>query len=262
MLETHIWKKELDVAGHAARAAGRILVPIFGQVNHVIKKGVIDLVTEADLQAEQTIVKIISDAFPQDDILSEEAGDGGKVSDRTWLVDPLDGTTNFVHGFPFFATSIALEIEEEIVLGVVYNPYMDEYFEALKGAGAYLNNIPIQVSKTQDVGESLLATGFPYDIRERSLRIMEVFRKMLIMVQGVRRPGSAAIDLCYVAAGRLDGFWEEGLNPWDTAAAVVIVKEAGGKLTTFDGGYYTPYQKSIVAANPFIHDAMMSVLNR
>jgi len=261
MLESAMLKKELDVASQAARAAGKILIPIFGQVNHIMKKGDIDLVTEADLQAEEAIMEIIYSSFPQDDILSEEAGGYEKVSDRTWLVDPLDGTTNFVHGFPFFSTSIALEIEEEIVLGVVYNPYMDEYFEAVKGMGVYLNKRPIQVSKTPNLGESLLATGFPYDIHENPQRIMELFRKMVVMVQGVRRPGAASLDLCYVAAGRLDGFWEEDLKPWDTAAATVIVKEAGGKLTTLDGRPYTPYLKSIVAANPFIHDAMIKILN-
>jgi len=256
-----MWKKELDVAYEATIAARKILNRMFGQVSHITKKGDIDLVTDADFQAEKAVLEIIRRNFPQDNILSEEAGEHEEVSERTWLVDPLDGTTNFVHGFPFFAISIALEVENEIVLGVVHNPHMDEHFEAVKGMGAFLNKKPIKVSQTQNLGESLLATGFPYDIHEKPERVMELFKKMVVTAQGVRRPGSAAIDMCYVAAGRLDGFWEEGLKPWDTAAGTVIVKEAGGILTTFQGKNYTPYLKSVVAANPFIHDMMIKVLN-
>ncbi len=255
-----MWNKELRVAGEAARAAGQVFNRIFGRVNQIIKKGDIDLVTEADLEAEQSILKIIHRHFPKDNVLAEETGLHGDISDRTWLVDPLDGTTNFAHGFPFFAVSIALEIENEIVLGIVYNPYIEEYFQAAQGMGAYLNNRSIKVSKTRTLKESLLATGFPYDIHEKAETVMTLFKKMLIRAQGVRRPGSAAIDMCYVAAGRFDGFWESGLKPWDTAAGTVIVKEAGGKLSTYEGTAYDPYQKSIVAANPFIHDAMIKVL--
>ena len=255
-----MWEKEIAVAEQAARAAGKILNRLFGQVNHIIKKGHIDLVTEADLQAEKCILDTIHENFPQDNILSEESGMSEEVSDRTWLIDPLDGTTNFTHEFPFFAISIALEFEKQIVLGIVYNPRMDEYFEAVKGRGAYLNGTPIQTSKTANLGESLLATGFPYDVQEKPLRVMELFTKMIVRAQGVRRPGSAAIDLCYVASGRFDGFWEEGLKPWDTAAGMVIVNEAGGKVTTYEGKAYSPYLKSIVAANPYIHDAMIKGL--
>jgi myo-inositol-1(or 4)-monophosphatase len=257
-----MWKKELDIANEAARAAGEILNRMLGKINHIMKKGDIDLVTEADLEAEKTILHIIRRNFPQDNILSEESGKHNETSDRTWLIDPLDGTTNFAHGFPFFAISIALEIEKQIVLGIVHNPYMDEHFEAVKGGRAYLNKKPIKVSKTRNLKESLLATGFPYDVHKNPQRVLEVFRKIIIRAQGVRRPGSAALDLCYVAAGRFDGFWEEGLKPWDTAAGVVIVNEAGGKLTTFEGEPYSPYMKSIVATNPFIHDAMIEVLQK
>jgi myo-inositol-1(or 4)-monophosphatase len=255
-----IWEKELAIAGKAARVAGEILNGLFGQVNHITKKGEIDLVTEADLEAERAILDIICSNFPQDSILSEEAGDYQKSSDRVWLVDPLDGTTNFAHSFPFYAISIALEIEGGIVLGVIYNPYMDEFFEASIGSGAYLNNTPIQVSRTQELGESLLATGFAYDIHERPQEVMELFQKMVIRTQGVRRPGAATLDLAYVAAGRLDGFWEEGLKPWDTAAGTIIVREAGGTLSTFEGWPYSPYRKSIVAANPLIHEKMVKVI--
>ena len=260
MPETTMWDKELRIAGEAARAAGHVFNRIFGRVHRIAKKGDIDLVTEADLEAEKTILEIIFRNFARDKVLSEETGLHGEVSDRTWLVDPLDGTTNFAHGFPFFAVSIALEIDKEIVLGIVYNPCMEEYFHAAKGMGAYLNKRPIKVSGTQTLEDSLLGTGFPYDIHEKPEAVMDLFKKMLVRAQGVRRPGSAAIDMCYVAAGRFDGFWESDLKPWDTAAGTIIVKEAGGKLSNYEGGPYDPYQKSIVAANPFIHDAMMQVL--
>lgn len=257
-----MWRKELEVAHEATRAAIKILNAMFGQVSHITKKGEIDLVTEADFQVERTVLGIIRRHFPQDNILSEETGEQKEASERTWLIDPLDGTTNFVHGFPFFAISIALEVENEIVLGIVHNPYFDEHFEALKGIGSFLSKRPIKVSQTQSLGESLLATGFPYNIHEKPESILELFKKMVVTAQGVRRPGSAALDLCYVAAGRLDGFWEEGLKPWDTAAGTVIVREAGGILTTFRGEPYTPYSKSVVAANPFIHHMMIKVLNK
>jgi myo-inositol-1(or 4)-monophosphatase len=256
-----MWNKELEIAHHAARSAGKRLSSTFGHVHHVMKKGSIDLVTEADLESEKIILKTLRRGFPNDSILSEESGKQKHNSGRTWLVDPLDGTTNFAHGFPFFAVSIALEIENEIVLGIVYNPEMDEFYEAVRGKGSRLNSKPIKVSKTPNLHESLLATGFPYNIHEKSEEVIESFSKMLVRAQGIRRPGSAAIDLCYVAAGRIDGFWEQDLNPWDTAAGVVIVEEAGGKVTTYEGKPYSPFQKTIVAANPLIHGEMIKVLS-
>jgi myo-inositol-1(or 4)-monophosphatase len=256
-----MWERELNVAQRAAKKGGEILTRLFGQINNITRKGEIDLITEADLEAENVILNIISQNFPYDNIISEEAGLRKKSSGRTWIIDPLDGTTNFAHAFPFFAVSIALEIEKEIILGIVYNPYLGEYFEAVQGNGAYLNNRPIHVSKVSSLGESLLGTGFPYNIRKKSKEVVELLSKMIIKAQGIRRPGSAAIDLCYVAAGRLDGFWEQDLKPWDTAAGTIIVKEAGGKLSTFDGSYYTPYMQSIVAANPLIHKSMIKILN-
>jgi len=255
-----MWKKELNTAREAATSAGIILSRLFGQVRQITKKSDIDLVTEADVQSEKKVIEIIRKTFPQDNILAEEAGKHAYSSNRTWIIDPLDGTTNFVHGFPFFAVSIGLEVGEESVVGVVFNPFMNELFEATKGAGAFLNGTPIRVSQTWDLKESLLATGFPYDIHERADDVMGRLKKMIITAQGVRRPGSAALDMCYVAAGRLDGFWEQGLHPWDTAAGIVIVEEAGGKLSTYQGTPYTPYHKSIVAANPFIHAAMVEIL--
>jgi myo-inositol-1(or 4)-monophosphatase len=174
-------------------------------------------------------------------------------------VDPLDGTTNFAHGFPFFSVSIALQSEKDMVLGVVYNPFLNEFFEAVRGGGSFLNKERIHVSKIDDMDESLLATGFPYNIREAPSDIAELFTRMLVSSQGVRRPGCASIDLCYVAAGRLDGFWEQGLKPWDTAAGMLIVEEAGGRVTTYDGEPYSPFFKNIVASNGRIHNELVSM---
>jgi len=256
-----VWKREMHTAKEAAIAAGEALRRMLGKVKHVTKKGEIDLVTEADLEAEKIILKVIGQNFPHDAIMSEEAGIIQKDSERIWIVDPLDGTTNFAHGFPFFAVSIALQIADKIKLGIVYNPYMDEYFEAVEGMGAYLNKRELHVSNTSPLKESLLGTGFPYDIRKKHKRVLDIFGKMASSAQGIRRAGSAAIDLCYVAAGRLDGFWEQDLKPWDTSAGTIIVTEAGGIITTFDGEKYSPYLKSIVASNPLIHHEMLRLLN-
>jgi myo-inositol-1(or 4)-monophosphatase len=256
-----MWEKEINIARQAAKEAGTILNMMFGQVNQIKKKSEIDLVTEADLQSEKIILRVISRNFPHDSILTEEGGGHNHHSERVWIVDPLDGTTNFAHTYPLFAISIALEFRRELVLGLVYNPYTDEHFEAVKGKGAFFNQKPIKVSQTKKLQDALLATGFPYDVHENPQRVMELFQRMIVLAQGVRRPGSAAIDLCYVAAGQFDGFWEERLKPWDAAAGALIVDEAGGKLTTYEGNPYTPYLNSIVAANPFIHKAMVEALN-
>jgi myo-inositol-1(or 4)-monophosphatase len=257
----HMWEEELAVARQAAEKAGSILNRMFGQIDSIRKKGEIDLVTEADLQAEKTILAVLNRHFPQDSILTEETGKYNHRPDRVWIVDPLDGTTNFAHTFPCFAVSIALEVQKEVVLGVVFNPYLGEFFEAVKGRGASLNREAIKVSQTRELGDSLLATGFPYNVRQDPHKVVELFKKMIVLAQGVRRPGSAAIDLCYVASGRFDGFWEEGLKPWDTAAGSIIVKEAGGKVTNYEGEVYTPYQENIVAANPLVFESMLLALN-
>lgn len=258
-----MFERELEVAINAAKEAGKILISLFGEVTHIVKKGEIDLVTEADIRSEKKILEIIVKNFPSDNILAEETGNNNKGSgNRVWIVDPLDGTTNFAHGFPFFAISIALEIENKVVMGVVHVPYLKEIFHAIQGQGAFLNNKPIHVSHTRKLGEALLATGFPYDIHKRSEGVLALFRKMILIAQGVRRAGAAAIDLCYVAAGRLDGFWEEFLKPWDTAAGALIVEEAGGKLSTYDRQPYNPYEKTILASNPFIFDAMLEIVEQ
>jgi myo-inositol-1(or 4)-monophosphatase len=255
------WEEEIAVAREAAQAAGETLNKLFGRVNRVTKKGQIDLVTEADVQAEKAVLDIITAHFPRDSILTEEAGEQRHLPERVWHIDPLDGTTNFAHAFPVFAVSIALEVEKEVVLGVVYNPYADEFFEAVTGMGAFLNKNRIRVSQVSELGEALLATGFPYDIHKRPRRVLAPFEELILLAQGVRRPGSAAIDLCYVAAGRFDGFWEPGLKPWDTAGGSIIVSEAGGKLSTYEGEEFTPYQRTVVASNTRIHDALRHALN-
>ncbi|MFZ7111571.1 MAG: inositol monophosphatase family protein [Desulfatiglandales bacterium] len=255
-----MWEKEIAIARLAAEEAGRILEGMMGRLNRVTKKGEIDLVTEADLASEKKIIELITAHFPEDGILTEESGEYRSRSNRIWLVDPLDGTTNFAHNFPFFAVSIALEVREEIVLGVVFNPRMDEFFEAVKGGGAFLNHQAVKVSQTRGMRDSLLATGFPYDIHEKPEGVMARFRQMVVLAQGIRRPGAAALDLCYVAAGRFEGFWEEGLKPWDTAAGAIILSEAGGRSSNYSGEVFSPYMKSIVASNSYIHPAMLKAL--
>ena len=181
--------------------------------------------------------------------------------ERVWIVDPLDGTTNFAHSFPFFAVSIGLEIERELVLGVVFNPILHERYEAVRGKGASLNDRPIAVSRVETLEDALLATGFPYTVHQDPERTLLHFRRMITRAQGVRRPGAAALDLCWVAAGCLDGHWEEGLKPWDSAAGGLILEEAGGRLTTYDGTPFSPHEKTIVASNGLIHEAMLRALN-
>ena len=252
---------ELRVAREAAFEAGKILTRLFGQLKEVRMKDEMELITEADIQTEQKILDIIRRQFPEDSFLTEETGAHRRRPERVWIIDPLDGTTNFAHGFPFFATSIGLELDGEMVLGIVYNPHMGEHFEAAKGMGAFLNGNPIAVSQTKTLQESLLGFGFPYTIQKEPEEAMHHLAKMIVHPQGVRRPGTAAVDLCYVAAGIFDGFWEEGLMPWDTAAGTVIVREAGGMLSTYQGAPYTPRSQTILASNGIIHEAMIEVLN-
>jgi len=256
-----MWEKESDVTRQAAKEAGVILKGLFGNLKRVDKKGEIDLVTEADIRSEKTILKVIREHFPDDGILTEESGEIDNNSERLWMIDPLDGTTNYAHSFPFFAVSIALQVNGETVLGQVFNPILNEHFESVKGQGAFLNGRPLKVSQTKTLRESLLATGFPYTIYRDHEGVIDLFTRMIVNAQGVRRPGAAAIDLCYVASGRFDGFWEQGLNPWDTAAGSLVVQEAGGMLSDYNGNAYSPFQKTILAANPHIFKEMLNVLN-
>lgn len=254
-------QKELQAAREAAGLAGDILIRMSKQTNRIKMKGEIDLVTEADILAEKAILGLIKGRFSNDAVLSEESQAHAGSSGRTWIVDPLDGTVNFAHGFPCFAVSIALEIDGELVLGVVRDPVREEQFEAVRGQGAFLNGEPIAVSKCMKLNDSLLCTGFPYDIRDEPEQVLRLFRTMILRARGIRRPGSAAIDLCFVAAGRADGFWEEKLHPWDSAAGVLLVREAGGVVTTFEGNAYRPGDPSLVAGNPSVHRAMIEAIS-
>ena len=255
----------LDFAIQTARDAGRILAERFGRASlHVQHKGEINLVTEADLAAERLIVERIRSYYPRHAILAEEAGDvarEGPASDYKWVVDPLDGTTNYAHGYPCFCVSIGLEHKGELVVGVVYDPILDEMFAAERGGGATLNGRRIHVSEVEELNRALLCTGFPYDVRERN-DFARHFVNFIMTSQGVRRDGAAARDLVYVACGRFDGFWEEGLQPWDAAAAIVIIEEAGGRVSRYDGTPATIYAPPIMASNGLVHEQMMRVLAR
>lgn len=247
----------------AALSAGRIHRSFFRQNPHVEKKGPIDLVTAADLAAEREFRALIERRFPSHAVLGEEAG-GQTTGDRSarfrWIIDPLDGTTNFAHGLAIFCVSIALEVDGHIEVGVVYDPMSEELFTAERGGGARLNGRPIAVSSAQTLGDSLLCTGFPYSVREDRGRQVEVFSAFLGHSRAVRRLGSAAIDLCYVAAGRFEGFWEEKLHPWDMAAGVLIVQEAGGRVTRYDASPIDLVGGQIVASNTAVHQEMLDVI--
>jgi myo-inositol-1(or 4)-monophosphatase len=253
----------LNFAIQTARDAGHILAERFGRASLAVeRKGEIDLVTEADLAAEQLIVERIRSHYPRHSILAEEGGDvtrEERASEYKWIVDPLDGTTNYAHGYPCFCVSIALERDSEIVLGVIYDPVRDELFSAERGEGATLNARRIRVSDTDDLNRALLCTGFPYDVRDRG-DFARHFYNFIMHSQGVRRDGSAALDLAYVAAGRFEGFWEEGLRAWDVAAGKLLVEEAGGRVSRYDGSRFSVYQAPILASNGLVHEAMMRVL--
>jgi len=255
----------LNFAIQTARDAGRVLAEKFGRALQVSHKGDIDLVTEADLAAERLIVERIRSHHPRHALLAEEAGEvravAGADSDYKWIVDPLDGTTNYAHGYPVFCVSIALEHAGRVVVGVVHDPLRDETFAAERGAGATVNGRTARVSDTAELNRALLCTGFPYDVRERA-EFARHFHNFIMHAQGVRRDGAAALDLAYVAAGRFDGFWEEGLRPWDVAAGVLLVEEAGGRVTHYDGRPFHIYQPPIAASNGLIHDAMLGVLQK
>ncbi len=247
---------------HIVRQAGEILRLNFGTDFDINHKGVIDLVTEIDHRSESFILGEIQARFPDHRIISEESGEKAGGNCCLWFVDPLDGTVNYSHRVPAFTVSIAFQQEGVMRLGVVYDPLRDELFSAQKGEGAWLNGKPIRVSTAQQLDQSLLATGFAYDIRTHPETNLDHFTNFALRCQGVRRFGSAALDLCYVAAGRFDGFWELRLNSWDVAAGALIVAEAGGHVTDIHGepDFLSP-SSSILAANPSIHSQMLVVLN-
>lgn len=251
----------LPVAIHAARQAGVLIQQYALTGFHIEYKNVLNLVTDADRQAEQTIVEIIRATFPTHRILTEERGAIAQHTSRyQWIIDPLDGTTNFAHGFPVYCVSIGLECDGRCTVGVVFDPTRDELFVALAGHGAHMNGAPLSVSKIDHLDHALLVTGFSYDIRETADNNLDHFSRFALKAQGLRRTGSAALDLCYVAAGRFDGFWEVKLNPWDMAAGAVILREAGGTLTDFEGRPLSIYRQELVASNGLLHPAMLDVL--
>lgn len=257
------------IALKVAIEAGEILKRDFGRRHKIGHKGKIDLITEVDLKSEQRIIKILKRQYPGHDILTEEGegwnrpvmSEANLRAEYRWIIDPLDGTTNYAHGVPCFSVSVALERRGKVILGVVYDPLREEIFTAEKGKGAYLNKKRIRVSTTRNLSDALLATGFAYDVRESPENNLNHFSNFTLKAQGVRRVGSAAIDLCYVASGRFDGFWELKLKPWDMAAGALAVTEAGGKVTDFKGGPFTIYSKEILASNSMLHSAMIEVLN-
>ncbi len=250
------------VAIDAALQAGAILSDYAKNGFRVEHKDALNLVTDADTHSEQAIVDAIGRAFPDHEILAEERGQAGSKSPFRWIIDPLDGTTNFAHGFPAYAVSIGVEYQDRCLLGVVFDPTRQELFLAEAGGGATLNGKPIRVSRTPKLDGALLVTGFAYDIRVSKQNNLDHFANFALRAQGMRRMGAAAIDLCYVACGRFDGFWELKLNPWDTAAGSLMVIEAGGRMSDFTGSPFSIHGLELVASNGHLHQEMVEVLNR
>lgn len=250
----------LELAIAAARAGGQVLIDKFGTTIRIEHKGEVDLVTEVDQAAEAVIVALIRDRHPEHDILAEEEDYDRQQCEFCWIIDPLDGTTNYAHGFPWFAVSVALERNGEVVAGVVFNPCNGELFSAAKGSGAWLNGKPLSVSTTTSLDQSLLATGFPYDRKQSKANNYDHFVHFQQAAQACRRPGAASLDLACTAAGRFDGYWEMKLKPWDVAAGQLLVSEAGGVLSDFTGAPASIYDREIVASNGRIHTQMLQVL--
>jgi len=244
----------------AAYAGAQVLRDRFGNISQINKKGDFDLVTEADTGSEKKIIATIRQAFPDHAILAEESGASEGTGEYRWLIDPLDGTTNYAHQLPFFSIAIALALRDEIMLGLVLNPMDGELYSAISGKGAELNGKSIKVSSTASVYDSLLVTGFPYDFSEIVEPAMKRFSVCQQASQGVRRLGSAALDICYVACGRFDGFWEKNLKPWDKAAGAIIAAEAGAVITNFSNQPFSINQNEILVTNGRIHQEMLSLL--
>ncbi|ABG50184.1 Inositol-1(or 4)-monophosphatase [Trichodesmium erythraeum IMS101] len=252
----------LDIATEAALAGGAELISYWGNLQNIQEKGSPgNLVTEADKAAEEVIIKVLQRHLPEHGILSEEAGElGSRKSRYLWAIDPLDGTTNFAHQYPFSASSVGLLIDGVPQVGVVFNPILEELFRAAKGLGATRNRKPISVSKTTTLQKSLVITGFAYDRRETTDNNYKEFCQMCHLTQGVRRSGCASYDLSSIACGRADGYWERGLSPWDIAAGIVVLEEAGGKVTAYNSSPFDIKSGKILATNGKIHDLMSKAL--
>jgi myo-inositol-1(or 4)-monophosphatase len=252
--------KFLAAAWEAADAAGTLIRERWQQPKEITYKGAIDLVTSVDRESERRIVEVLTGKFPEHSILAEEETNlVGAKGDYRWIIDPLDGTTNFAHGYPQCCVSIALESAGEIILGLVYDPLRRECFRTVKGQGSTLNGNPIRISEVKELDKALLATGFPYDRRQRADFYLDFFKEFMARSQGIRRAGSAALDLCYVACGRIDGFWEFKLRAWDVAAGALIVEEAGGKVSDLSGQPFSIGGSETLASNGYIHEEMISV---
>lgn len=252
--------KYLKEAETIARKAGKMLKENIGATPKISFKGAVDLVTDYDNRAQRMIFDHLSSHFSEHDFLGEEDLSREKGGEFRWIIDPLDGTTNYAHAFPVFCVSLALEWKEQVVLGMIYDPMREELFSAIKGEGAFLAERRIQVSSVNDLDKSLVATGFPYDLRQSPVNNIDHFNNFLLRVQAIRRCGSAALDLCYVACGRFDGFWELKLNPWDVAAGALIVKEAGGYVSDFQNQEFSIFGSEILATNGLIHKQMLEII--
>lgn len=256
----------LNIAVRAARRAGNIISRSVDQIDQldIQVKSKNDFVSEVDQKAEQAIIEVLQDAYPHHDILAEETGEVGAAegvdSEYQWIIDPLDGTTNFLHGFPQFAVSIALKHKGRLDQAVVYDPMRQELFTASRGGGAQLNEHRIRVSKRSSLDGALLGTGFPFKAQQHLDTYLDTFKALFPMTSGIRRPGSAALDLAYVASGRLDGFWEIGLNPWDMAAGALLIQEAGGLISDFSGGNEYLQTGNVVAGNPKVFKAILQAI--
>jgi len=255
----------VEAASEAALKVGELLLAMLPEARTSkeirTKRNPTDLVTRADRMSEDLIVGLLRERFPDHGIFAEE-GTQHPGTDYRWIIDPVDGTTNFAHGVPIFCASLALEIDGEAVLGAVYDPNRRELFTAEAGIGAWLNGQPLATSANATVLESMLVTGFPYHVQESPDEFLRVFGNVIRHARAVRRLGSAAIDMCWVAAGRMEGFWEASLKPWDTRAAALIVDEAGGRVTGMDGAIWDAYKGDVVATNGHIHDELLAVLSR
>ena len=243
-----------------ARKAGAILMGGYGNVRHIQQKGVIDLVTEFDKHSEEIILSFIQKEFPDHAILAEESGRNETISEYQWVIDPLDGTTNFAHGIPIFSVSIGLLKNNMPIVGVVYDPFRHEMFSAESGHGATLNGQPIHVSSRSDLGQSVISTGFPYDVRTNPRNNLAHFVEFQLRTQAVRHLGSSALDCTWTAMGRLDGYWEFGVKPWDVGAGALIVHEAGGRVTFVNGDENFLSTDSILVSNGLLHEQMLRVL--
>jgi myo-inositol-1(or 4)-monophosphatase len=250
----------LATAIDSVRRAGQLQREAFGGTFRIDKKGTIDLVTEVDVAVERMVRALIAERHPTHAVLGEEMGGPSTPSAAVWMCDPIDGTTNFAHGLPIFCSSIALEMHGELEVGAIYDPMRDELFTATRGGGAFLNGTRLSVSHTSSLIDSLLVTGFPYTMQQRLEEMVALFARFLSESRAVRRLGSAALDLCYVAAGRLVGLWERGLSAWDIAAGVLLVREAGGRVTDLSGGPFDVREGRILASNGALHAEMVRLI--